>query len=54
MEAVAPHAEGAIVGSAIMRVVEEYGDSEGLEQRLEELARELKSGLRAPAAAVGG
>ena len=54
MEAVAPYAEGAIVGSAIMRIVEEHGNSEGLERRLEELARELKSGLRAPAAAVGG
>lgn len=54
MEAVAPYAEGAIVGSAIMRVVEEFGASPDLEQRLEALARDLKSGLRVPAAAVGG
>lgn len=54
MEAVAPHAEGAIVGSAIMRVVEQYGDSPELEGRLEALAQDLKSGLRAPAAAMGG
>lgn len=54
MEAVAPYAEGAIVGSAIMRVVEELGDAPDLEQRLESLARDLKSGLRAPATALGG
>ncbi len=54
MEAVAPYAEGAIVGSAIMRVVEEHGGSPELEARLEELARELKSGLRIPEPALGG
>ncbi|MBI1357792.1 MAG: tryptophan synthase subunit alpha [Acidobacteria bacterium] len=54
IEAVAPYAEGAIVGSAIMRVVEQYGESPELGAKLEELARELKSGLKVPQPATGG
>ena len=38
-------ADGVIVGSAIMRVVEKYGAGPELELKLEQLARELKSGL---------
>ena len=49
MEAVAPHADAAIVGSAFMRVVEEAEGAEDLPQRLESLAAELKSGLGVPA-----
>jgi tryptophan synthase alpha chain len=39
-------ADGVVVGSAFVRTVEEYGASAELEQRLEEHARELSSGLR--------
>lgn len=45
MEAIAPHVDAAIVGSAFMRVVEEAEGAEDLPQRLESLAAELKSGL---------
>jgi tryptophan synthase alpha subunit len=48
MEAVAPHADGAIVGSAFMRLIEQNQRSPDLAQKLEELAAELKSGLAAP------
>ncbi len=47
MEAVAPHVDGAIVGSAFMRVVEENGDAPDLAQKLEALAAELSLGLTA-------
>jgi tryptophan synthase alpha subunit len=50
MEAIAPYADAAIVGSAIMRVVEDARGSADLPRRLEALAAELKSGLRAAAA----
>jgi len=46
MEAIAPQVDGAIVGSAFMRVVEENQDSTDLPARLEALAAELTSGLR--------
>ena len=45
MQDVAPHAEGAVVGSAFMRVVEEHGSSTGLESRLEAMAADFKRGL---------
>ena len=48
MEAVAPHAEAAVVGSAFMRLVEEHANDNGLEGRLEALAAEFKSGLAVP------
>lgn len=41
VEAVARYAEGAVVGSAVMRVVDETPE-ESLEERLEELCRELR------------
>ena len=50
MEAIAPYADAGIVGSAIMRVVEENRTCADLPNKLEALAAELKSGLRAPAA----
>ncbi len=46
MRAVAPHAEGAIVGSAFMRVVEEAEGAADLAEGLRKLAAELKEGLR--------
>lgn len=45
MEAVAPHAEGAVVGSAFMRVIERYSSEPSLESKLESLARVFKQGL---------
>jgi tryptophan synthase alpha chain len=44
-EKVGSIADGVVVGSAIVRVVEKYGASSELESRLEALARDLKSGL---------
>ncbi len=44
-EQVGSLADGVIVGSAIMRVVEKYGAGTELEGKLEGLARELKGGL---------
>ena len=46
MEAIREHVDGAIVGSAFMRVVEETGDAPELPERLESLARDLSAGLR--------
>jgi tryptophan synthase alpha chain len=49
--AVGTVADGVVVGSAIVRTVEQYGASPDLEQRLEMQARDLSSGLvkrRAP------
>ncbi len=51
MQAVAPYADAAVVGSAFMRVVERHGGDAGLSERLAALARDLKQGLAAPAAA---
>lgn len=45
MEEVAPFAEGAVVGSAFVRLIEEHSRDESLEARLEALAREFKRGL---------
>jgi len=42
----APHADGAVVGSAIVSVIERHRDSPDLEARLEQLAASLKSGFR--------
>ena len=39
-------ADAVVVGSSFVRTVEEYGASAELEQRLEEHARELSSGLK--------
>lgn len=44
---VAAVADGVVVGSALVRVVEENGSSADLAQRLEEKARELTAPLRA-------
>jgi len=41
VEAVAQYADGAVVGSAFMRVIEENGAAADLEQRVEAAAREL-------------
>lgn len=43
-EAVGRLADGVVVGSAFVRVIEEYSGTPELEQRLEALARELKTG----------
>ena len=47
MQAVAPYADAAVVGSAFMRVVERHGEDAGLGERLAALARDLKQGLAA-------
>ena len=59
MEEIAPDAEGAVGGSACMRLIEQHPGDVSLESRLEERARELKRGLewrrqRGEAAAVQG
>lgn len=41
-------ADGVIVGSAIVRLIGEYADSPDLEERLENLIRDLKQGTYAP------
>jgi tryptophan synthase alpha chain len=51
MEAVAPYADAAVVGSAFMRVVEENQEAPELAAKLRDLAADLKAGLRAPAPA---
>lgn len=48
MEEVAPHAEGAVVGSAFMSLVEAYSAERDLEDRLEALAADFKLGLALP------
>ena len=52
MEAVAPHADGAVVGSAFMRLIERHADAPDLEARIEALAREFKAGLARQGAAT--
>ena len=47
MQAVAPYADAAVVGSAFMRIVERHGEDAGLGERLAALARDLKQGLAA-------
>ena len=39
------YAQGVVVGSAIMSLIEKYSDAPDLEQRVEQFARELKSGF---------
>ena len=53
MEEVAPHAEGAVVGSAFMSVVEKHGGAPDLESRLEALAADFKKGLKLRGAPEG-
>jgi tryptophan synthase alpha chain len=38
-------ADAVVVGSAVVRIIEKYGQSPDLEQELEEFARELRTGL---------
>lgn len=45
MEEIAPYAEGAVVGSAFMRLIEEHAATNHLEDKLEALARDFKRGL---------
>jgi tryptophan synthase alpha chain len=45
MVALAPYADAAVVGSAIMRVIEQYGDKPDLAARLTAFAKQLKGGL---------
>jgi tryptophan synthase alpha chain len=54
MEAVAPYADGAVVGSAFMRLIESNQSAPDLESKLRDLAAELKAGLKAPANAPAG
>lgn len=49
MAALAPYADAAVVGSAIVRLI--AGNQPGLEQELRAFAADLKSGLAAPAVA---
>lgn len=51
MESVAPYADGAIVGSAIMRLIEENQEAPDLAEKLRDFAADLKAGLGAPAPA---
>lgn len=51
MTALAPYADAAVVGSAIVRVIAENSGRPGLEQELRAFAADLKSGLIAPAVA---
>lgn len=50
--AVGAIADGVAVGSAFVRTIEKFGNSPELEQRIEEQARELASGLARRAAPV--
>jgi tryptophan synthase alpha chain len=45
VRAVGAIADGVVVGTAVVRVVEENAQSADLENKLEALARELRSGL---------
>jgi len=49
MEAIAPYADAAVVGSAFMRTIEEHQGASDLGKRLEAQAAELKGGLKTPA-----
>lgn len=51
MEAVAPYADAAVVGSAFMRLIEENHDAPDLADKLRDFAADLKAGLWAPAPA---
>ena len=52
MEAIAPHADAAVVGSAFMRLIEDHASASDLDERLERLAGEFKDGLKLPETAV--
>ncbi len=41
VQAIGAYADGVVVGSAIMRIIEQHGDSAGLERRLEDYMRSL-------------
>ena len=45
MEAVAPHVDAAVVGSAVVRLIAEHGEDEDLPARLTAFCAELKAGL---------
>lgn len=47
VEALREEADGVVVGSAIVRLIETHGTSPNLEDRLEAFVRELKQGTRA-------
>lgn len=51
VEALRESADGIVVGSAIVRLIEAHGESKDLEQRLEDFVRELKQGTRQTGAA---
>lgn len=51
VEALRPSVDGVVVGSAIVKLIEEYGQSADLETRLEALVRDLKQGTRSAGAA---
>lgn len=51
VEALRDEADGVVVGSAIVRLIETHGASPDLEARLEAFVRELKQGTRAQDAA---
>jgi tryptophan synthase alpha chain len=51
MAALAPHADAAVVGSAIVQLIADNSGQPGLEQKLRGFAADLKSGLAAPAMA---
>ncbi len=51
VEALRASADGVVVGSAIVKIIEEHGKSADLEERLEEFVRDLKQGTRATGAA---
>ncbi|MBE7541118.1 MAG: tryptophan synthase subunit alpha [Bryobacteraceae bacterium] len=48
VQAIGQYADGAVVGSALMRLVEEHGSDPGLPARLEAFARELTTPAEAP------
>ena len=45
MEALAPHVDAAVVGSAVVRMIGEHGEDEDLPDRLTAFCAELKAGL---------
>lgn len=47
VEALRPSVDGVVVGSAIVKLIEAHGQSPELEERVEELVRDLKQGTRA-------
>ncbi len=52
MEALAPHVDAAVVGSAIVRLIGDHGDDEDLPARLTALCADLKAGLTLKMSAV--